>query len=131
MPMIVMQHALSLKRPILDHVVGLRMEPGTTVWHPKKKSKVYGKGLFSHITAIGDFPGDVIAVQVTYAAWWAALDAIRRAVQSHCLTLYKVTDEMPSSPQKESERMWAASIKFGHITAEDRRLYAAPPLGTS
>ena len=122
MPAIIIRHALKHTRPVLPYVERLRIEPGKTIWHPKRKTKVYAKGWFSHVTAVGDFPGDIATVHATYAEWWLALKSIRVALRPVCLTNFKLTDELPPDPRAEVEALWERSSKCNQVEKEPQHL---------
>lgn len=102
---LVMVHANRATRP--EQVGGdkLRLKPGEVVWHPKRRGGAYTKGLFCHVTASGDLPGDIRASTETYAAWWNALDAMRRQLQSARLTMFSVITAMPPPVRKPRRRL--------------------------
>lgn len=95
MRMLVGLHASQVTRPVKPGVPEMRIEPGETVWHPKRKTKVYSKGWFSHVTVVGEMPGEILESLVTYKAWWLALDGLRQQLSPMCLTMFSITNSMP------------------------------------
>lgn len=97
---LVMLHASKGTAPAWPDKPKWRFKPGQTVWHPKRKTKIYAKGWFSHVTAEGELPGDVARDQAIYRAWWDALDTLRRRMAVATFTTFAVTTAMPAPPEK-------------------------------
>lgn len=92
---LVMIHATRASRPEKPMPPLVRYKPAETVWHPKRRSKVYARGWFCHVSAVGNLPGDVAADAQAYRAWWEALAGLQARMRATQLTMWSVTQAMP------------------------------------
>lgn len=96
----VMMHASQATRPDKPEAVKVRYKPGELVWHPKRRSGNYTKGLFQHVAAVGVLPGHAAVATARYEAWRDALAQLRAQVQALRLTMFVCTDALPPPLRK-------------------------------
>jgi hypothetical protein len=70
------------------------------IWHPVRKTKVYAKGWFCHVSADGDLPGDLIEAWEVYMAWRGALVRLQRQLRAITFTMFSVNDVLPIALEK-------------------------------
>ncbi len=79
------------------------------VRHPRSKGGIYQLGWYHHLEIggvkageEGVTPGEVAEASAIYAAWWEALDELRRQLKQMRLTMFMLTDAMPRKIQAPS-----------------------------
>jgi hypothetical protein len=100
---LVMIHANKATRPVIYRAADCRYKPAEVVRHPRQKGGVYARGWFCHVVAEGILPGDVAQAAAVFDAWRQALAQLLAMVRSIRLTMFDVTQGLPTHPQNSRE----------------------------